>query len=415
MLARDPFGVRPLYIAEHDGRLLLCQRGQGALRRRSDRCRAVSIRPASISCSRSGRRWRRGRCSRASRSSSRERRGPTPAAESSRTSRCWSPSYPADGARASPARSTKRSSACAIASSTPPACACCAPTCRSAATSRAASTARSSRRSAYARRDRSSPPSRCGSTTPSTTRPSISARWRRTWAATTTRCWSRATTSRACFPRSSSTPSGRSCARRQRRCSCCRGWCAMPGIKVVLTGEGADEMFAGYDLFREAKVRRFWAAAAAVGATAAAARAALPVSRALARVAAGDGPAVLRAGPRSRARPGLRARRALARDNGPEASVRPGPARPDRRPRRHRRLRRRPAGRFRDWTPLAQDQYLEVHTLLSGYLLSSQGDRMLMAQFGRGPLPVPRSARGSARRVAAAAATSCACSTRSTC
>ncbi len=32
------------------------------------------------------------------------------------------------------------------------------------------------------------------------------------------------------------------------------------GIKVVLTGEGADEMFAGYDLFREAKVRRFWGA-----------------------------------------------------------------------------------------------------------------------------------------------------------
>ena len=31
------------------------------------------------------------------------------------------------------------------------------------------------------------------------------------------------------------------------------------GIKVVLTGEGADEMFAGYDIFREAKVRRFWA------------------------------------------------------------------------------------------------------------------------------------------------------------
>jgi asparagine synthase (glutamine-hydrolysing) len=31
------------------------------------------------------------------------------------------------------------------------------------------------------------------------------------------------------------------------------------GIKVVLTGEGADEMFAGYDLFREGAVRRFWA------------------------------------------------------------------------------------------------------------------------------------------------------------
>jgi asparagine synthase (glutamine-hydrolysing) len=31
------------------------------------------------------------------------------------------------------------------------------------------------------------------------------------------------------------------------------------GYKVVLTGEGADELFAGYDLFREAQIRRFWA------------------------------------------------------------------------------------------------------------------------------------------------------------
>jgi asparagine synthase (glutamine-hydrolysing) len=31
------------------------------------------------------------------------------------------------------------------------------------------------------------------------------------------------------------------------------------GIKVVMSGEGADEILLGYDLFREAKVRRFWA------------------------------------------------------------------------------------------------------------------------------------------------------------
>ncbi|HZR01927.1 MAG TPA: asparagine synthase (glutamine-hydrolyzing) [Burkholderiales bacterium] len=31
------------------------------------------------------------------------------------------------------------------------------------------------------------------------------------------------------------------------------------GYKVVLTGEGADEMLGGYDLFKEAKVRGFWA------------------------------------------------------------------------------------------------------------------------------------------------------------
>ena len=28
----------------------------------------------------------------------------------------------------------------------------------------------------------------------------------------------------------------------------------------MLTGEGADEMLGGYDIFKEAKIRRFWAA-----------------------------------------------------------------------------------------------------------------------------------------------------------
>jgi asparagine synthase (glutamine-hydrolysing) len=44
-------------------------------------------------------------------------------------------------------------------------------------------------------------------------------------------------------------------------------------------------------------------------------------------------------------------------------------------------------GEFRRWSFLAQDQYLEVRTLLSGYLLSSQGDRMLMAHSVEGRYP----------------------------
>lgn len=31
------------------------------------------------------------------------------------------------------------------------------------------------------------------------------------------------------------------------------------GIKVVITGEGADELFAGYNIFKESEIRRFWA------------------------------------------------------------------------------------------------------------------------------------------------------------
>ena len=40
-----------------------------------------------------------------------------------------------------------------------------------------------------------------------------------------------------------------------------------------------------------------------------------------------------------------------------------------------------------DWRPLEQDQYVEAHTLLSGYLLSSQGDRVGMASSVEGRYP----------------------------
>jgi len=42
---------------------------------------------------------------------------------------------------------------------------------------------------------------------------------------------------------------------------------------------------------------------------------------------------------------------------------------------------------FCKWSYLAQDQYIEIKTLLSGYLLSSQGDRMLMAHSVEGRFP----------------------------
>ena len=45
-----------------------------------------------------------------------------------------------------------------------------------------------------------------------------------------------------------------------------------------------------------------------------------------------------------------------------------------------------PAG-FPGWSDLARDQYIEVQTLLTGYLLSSQGDRVSMAHSVEGRVP----------------------------
>ncbi|MER8844689.1 asparagine synthase (glutamine-hydrolyzing) [Mesorhizobium australicum] len=159
------------------------------------------------------------------------------------------------------------------------------------------------------------------------------------------------------------------------------------GIKVVLTGEGADEMFAGYDLFREGKVRRFWGRQ--------------PASSRRARLLERLYPYLSRSPVHQQAM----ARQFFGRDL--HACDMPGFAHdtrwrttsaikrlfcPDMRgASQHRNavselLTPLPA-EFSRWSFLAQDQYLEIRTLMSGYLLSSQGDRMLMAHSVEGRFP----------------------------
>lgn len=157
--------------------------------------------------------------------------------------------------------------------------------------------------------------------------------------------------------------------------------------KVVLTGEGADEVFGGYDLFKEAKIRRFWARQPA------SIRRPLILSRLYPYLK--HSPAATPAFREQFFKQGLEHRERPFFAHIPRWAT-------------TRRLwqflhpdvrtalkgfdayatieRYLPAG-INAWPPLGRDQYVEAHTLLSGYLLSSQGDRMGMANSIEGRFP----------------------------
>jgi asparagine synthase (glutamine-hydrolysing) len=159
------------------------------------------------------------------------------------------------------------------------------------------------------------------------------------------------------------------------------------GIKVVLTGEGADEMFAGYDLFREAKIRRFWARQAdsklrprlldrlypylARSPVSHLAMAREFFGRNLSRSAAPGFSHEVRWQTTSSLKRLFSPQIREAIDGRDSAAELFALLPPD----------------FSRWAPLAQDQYLEIRTLLTGYILSSQGDRMLMAHSVEGRFP----------------------------
>ena len=159
------------------------------------------------------------------------------------------------------------------------------------------------------------------------------------------------------------------------------------GLKVVLTGEGADEVLAGYDTFKEARIRRFWSRQ--------------PDSRLrplllrrlynwMPTLHAGS-PAFLEAffrqgldevgDPRFshllRWRSTARIKRFFSAEVAAELAGNDSLA----------ELQPLLPPRLSEWPALAQAQFLEATTFLTPYLLSSQGDRMAMAHAVEGRFP----------------------------
>jgi len=158
------------------------------------------------------------------------------------------------------------------------------------------------------------------------------------------------------------------------------------GFKVVLTGEGADEFLAGYDIFKEARIRRFWARQPESKLRPLLLQRIYPDIRGLGRTDASFLTTFFGEGLRDVASPwyshavrwrnNRRTLRFFAEGVLPPSRTNPFSA----------LASALPAG-FSDWPQLSQAQYLEITTFLSQYLLSSQGDRMSMAHSIEGRFP----------------------------
>ena len=151
------------------------------------------------------------------------------------------------------------------------------------------------------------------------------------------------------------------------------------GFKVVLTGEGADEMLGGYDIFKEAKIRSFWARQPESALRPLLLKRLYPYMPGIQRQPAAYLKQFFHIAEADVKSPffshlprwELTSKLKLFLSDGFLAELHSGAALCE--------LEQGLPRLYRSWSVFNQAEYLEAKYLLPGYILSSQGDRMAMA------------------------------------
>jgi asparagine synthase (glutamine-hydrolysing) len=159
------------------------------------------------------------------------------------------------------------------------------------------------------------------------------------------------------------------------------------GFKVVLTGEGADEVLGGYDIFKEAKIRRFWGRDLSSRWRPLLLKRLYPYMGDIQRQSGEYLRQFFRVNKENLANPffshlprwELTSRLQLLLSDGVLGQLRGYNA--------MRELEDTLPAAYASWSPFNQAEYLEVKLLLPGYILSAQGDRVAMAHSVEGRHP----------------------------